>query len=96
MSKEFTIGEKVRVIALPPYVKTAEPMPMLRPPDVIRLGEEGVVTDRRPGGYWVVRFAKGVFLIDSQYIEAAIALDDQPSSQHLEPPPTTEQNQSGN
>ncbi len=96
MSKEFTIGEKVRVIALPPYVKTAEPMPMLRPPDVIRLGEEGVVTDRRPGGYWVVRFAKGAFLIDSQYIEAAIAPQtDQPSSLHLEPPPPTDQNQSG-
>lgn len=48
MSKEFTIGSKVRVIALPPYVKTADPMPMLRPPDVIRIGEEGVVLDRRP------------------------------------------------
>jgi hypothetical protein len=31
---------KVRVLALPPYVKTAEPMPMLRPPDVIHIGEE--------------------------------------------------------
>ncbi|NJM17633.1 MAG: DUF3148 domain-containing protein, partial [Richelia sp. SM1_7_0] len=27
MSKEFTIGSKVRVVALPPYIKTAEPMP---------------------------------------------------------------------
>ncbi len=55
---------------MPPYVKTAEPMPMLRPPNLIRLGEEGVVLDRRPGGYWGVRFEKGAFLIDSQYIEA--------------------------
>lgn len=86
MSKEFTIGEKVRVIALPPYVKTADPMPMLRPPDVICLGEEGVVTDRRPGGYWVVRFAKGAFLIDSQYIETTNLA----SEQHLEPTPPTE------
>ncbi|PLZ94855.1 hypothetical protein CEN45_03285 [Fischerella thermalis CCMEE 5198] len=70
MSKEFTIGSKVRVIALPPYVKTADPMPMLRPPDVIRIGEEGVVLDRRPAGYWGVRFAKGAFLIESQYIES--------------------------
>ncbi|XWK88819.1 MAG: DUF3148 domain-containing protein [Phormidium sp.] len=70
MSKEFRIGEKVRVVALPPYVKTAEPMPMLRPPDVIKLGEEGVVIDRRPGGYWGVRFARGNFLLDSQYIES--------------------------
>ncbi|WP_017317630.1 regulatory protein SipA [Mastigocladopsis repens] len=70
MSKEFAIGSKVRVVALPPYVKTAEPMPMLRPPDVIHLGEEGIVLDRRPGGYWGIRFAKGAFLLDSQYIES--------------------------
>ncbi|EHC16182.1 regulatory protein SipA [Fischerella thermalis] len=70
MSKEFTIGSKVRVIALPPYLKTADPMPMLRPPDVIRIGEEGVVLDRRPAGYWGVRFAKGAFLMESQYIES--------------------------
>ncbi|MBW4612897.1 MAG: DUF3148 domain-containing protein [Desmonostoc vinosum HA7617-LM4] len=70
MSKEFAIGSKVRVVMLPPYVKTAEPMPMLRPPDVIRLGEEGIVIDRRPGGYWGIRFAKGAFLLDSQYIES--------------------------
>ncbi|MGJ5673401.1 MAG: regulatory protein SipA [Nostochopsis sp.] len=70
MSQEFTIGSKVRVIALPPYVKTADPMPMLRPPDVIRIGEEGVVLDRRPAGYWGVRFTKGAFLMESQYIES--------------------------
>lgn len=70
MSQEFVIGQKVRVVALPPYVKTAEPMPMLRPPNVISIGEEGVAIDRRPGGYWGVRFAKGTFLMDSQYIEA--------------------------
>ena len=68
-TKEFTIGDRVRVIALPPYVKTAEPMPMLRPPNVIRLGEEGVVMNRQPGGFWGVRFAKGAFLMDSQYLE---------------------------
>ncbi|MCL1463638.1 regulatory protein SipA [Argonema galeatum] len=70
MTKEFTVGEKVRVVAMPPYIKTAEPMPMLRPPNLIHLGEEGVVIDRRPGGYWGVRFARGAFLMDSQYIEA--------------------------
>ncbi len=70
MSQEFAIGSKVRVVTLPPYVKTAEPMPMLRPPDVIHIGEEGVVVDRRPGEYWSVRFAKGAFLLESQYIES--------------------------
>ena len=92
MSKEFAIGEKVRVVALPPYVKTADPMPMLRPPDVIHIGEEGVVIDRRPGGYWGVRFAKGAFLMESQYIESvAIApATDQPCADHIDrTPPTT-------
>lgn len=80
MSQEFAIGSKVRVVALPPYVKTADPMPMLRPPDVIHLGEEGIVIDRRPGGYWGIRFAKGTFLLDSQYIEST----DTPPESHLE------------
>ncbi|MBS9383749.1 MAG: DUF3148 domain-containing protein [Dolichospermum sp. BR01] len=70
MSSEFPIGSKVRVVSLPPYVKTADPMPMLRPADVIYVGEEGIVLDRRPGGYWGIRFTRGAFLIDSQYIES--------------------------
>jgi Protein of unknown function (DUF3148) len=80
MSQEFAIGSKVRVVALPAYVKTAEPMPMLRPPNVIHIGEEGIVIDRRPGGYWGIRFAKGTFLLDSQYIESI----DTPPESHLE------------
>jgi hypothetical protein len=71
MEKEFTIGQKVRVVAMPPYVKTAEPMPMLRPASLIAIGAQGVVIDRRPGNYWGIRFEKGAFLLDSQYIEAA-------------------------
>jgi len=71
MSSEFTVGDRVRLASLPPYVKTADPMPMLRPPDVIAVGEEGIVLDRRPGGYWSIRFAAGAFLLDGQYLEAA-------------------------
>jgi hypothetical protein len=82
MSKEFAIGSKVRVVALPPYIKTAEPMPMLRPPDVICIGEEGVVLDRRPGGYWGIRFAKGAFLLDSQYIEPLETTPESSASQN--------------
>lgn len=82
MSKEFIIGSKVRVVALPPYVKTAEPMPMLRPPNVIQLGEEGIVMDHRPGGYWGIRFAQGAFLLDSQYIESTdVPAESQPESE---------------
>jgi hypothetical protein len=66
---EITAGSKVRLIAAPPYLKTAEPMPMLRPADIIAVGEAGVVMDRRPGGYWGVRFARGAFLLEEQYLE---------------------------
>jgi Protein of unknown function (DUF3148) len=67
--KEFTIGTIVRVAALPPYVKTADPMPMLRPPSVLQLGEEGTIVARHPSNYWSVRFKKGTFLVDSKYLE---------------------------
>jgi hypothetical protein len=65
----FSVGDRVRVVALPPYVKTAEPMPMLRPPNVIEMGEEGTILDRRPGEYWAIRFNCGSFLLESQYFE---------------------------
>jgi Protein of unknown function (DUF3148) len=68
-NKEITVGSKVRLVTRPSYFKTAEPMPMLRPPDIVEIGEEGTVMDRRPGGYWGVRFARGAFLVESQYIE---------------------------
>ena len=64
----FTVGDRVKLIALPPYLKTAEPMPMLRSANLLDLGDEGVIMDRRPGGYWGVRFDKGAFLLESQYL----------------------------
>ena len=89
MSKEFAIGDRVRVIALPRYVKTAEPMLMLRPPNVISIGEEGVILDRRPGGYWGVRFTKGAFLMDSQYMEAVDTVATIPQ-ENEQPPASSE------
>ena len=80
MSKEITVGDTVRVVVLPPYLKTAEPMPMLRPPNLIEVGEEGVVLDRRPGGYWGVRFVRGAFLMESQYIEVVLKHQEHPGS----------------
>jgi hypothetical protein len=65
----FKIGDKVWLKSLPPYLKTAEPMPMLRPCDLLEIGAEGIILDRRPGEYWGVRFEKGAFLMESQYLE---------------------------
>jgi hypothetical protein len=63
------VGDRVTLIALPPYLKTAEPMPMLRSPDSLKIGDCGVVTARRPGGYWEVNFSNGAFLLDRQYLQ---------------------------
>ncbi|MFM7791529.1 MAG: NAD(P)H dehydrogenase assembly family protein, partial [Microcystis panniformis] len=49
---EISVGGKVRLIAIPPYLKTADPMPMLRPPELLNIDDIGTVIDRRPGGYW--------------------------------------------
>jgi len=68
MQTDFSVGDRVRLVASPPYLKTADPMPMLRSANLIPLGEEGVVLARRPGGYWVVRFANGAFLLENQYL----------------------------
>jgi hypothetical protein len=69
MASDFSVGDRVRLAAQPPYFKTADPMPMLRPPDTLPLGVEGTVVDRRPGGYWGIKFDRGSFLVDSQYLE---------------------------
>jgi hypothetical protein len=65
----LTIGSQVRLIARPPYLKTADPMPMLRPPDLVAIAEVGQIIDRRPAGYWGVKFQRGTFLLEAQYLE---------------------------
>lgn len=70
MPPSFAIGDRVRLVAQPPYFKTADPMPMLRPPDVVAIGIVGEVTEQRAGGYWVVKFERGSFLLDTQYLAA--------------------------
>lgn len=70
--KEIAVGDRVRLVVLPAYFKTADPMPMLRPPNVVALGEEGTVIDRRPGDYWSIHFSRGTFLVESQYLEVVL------------------------
>ncbi|PSB23630.1 regulatory protein SipA [Stenomitos frigidus] len=72
MSNAISVGDRVRIIALPAFVKTADPMPMLRPPNVLSVGLEGLVMNQRPGNYWSVRFTNGTFLLEQQYLEAIV------------------------
>jgi hypothetical protein len=66
---DIKVGDRVTLIALPTYLKTAEPMPMLRSPDLLKIGDRGIVIDRRPGGYWGIKFDNGAFLLDRQYLQ---------------------------
>ena len=65
----FIVGDRVRLKSQPPYFKTADPMPMLRPPDLISVGDVGIILEQRPGGYWAVKFERGSLLVDEPYLE---------------------------
>ena len=71
----FPAGSKIKVTQLPPYLKTADPMPMLRPADLIAVGDIGTVRDRRPGDYWAIKFERGSFLLEEKYFELFFTLD---------------------
>ena len=62
-AKSFKAGDRVKIVALPEYIKTAEPMPMLRPPSLLNVGELGTILDRRPGGLLWHSFYSGSFFI---------------------------------
>lgn len=68
MADTFQVGDRVKLASPPPYLKSDQNMPMLRPPDLVEVGEEGVVRSRKPGGYLGVKFTNGAFLIDAQYL----------------------------
>jgi hypothetical protein len=68
-SEHFKVDDQVRLASPPPYFKTADPMPMLRPPDLVPVGAIGTITEERPNQLWVVRFNQGAFLVDNQYLE---------------------------
>jgi hypothetical protein len=57
------VGDIVELAAAPRYLKSADPMPMLRPPDLVDGGELGRVTEIRPLDQLAVRFRRGTFLI---------------------------------
>jgi len=65
----FSIGDRVRLAQRPAYFKTADPMPMLRPPDLIPVGSEGIVEHLRPGETYGVRFSQGTFLMNPSDLE---------------------------
>jgi hypothetical protein len=63
------IGSLVRLRELPAYLKTADVMPMLRPPDLVDAGEQGQVVGLKALGQLAVRFRRGTFLLESRQLE---------------------------
>jgi hypothetical protein len=71
-----SIGDQVRLVRPQTYLKTADPMPMLRPPDLVAHGEIGRVMALHPAETVAVRFARGTFLLS---IEQLTLVGDDPS-----------------
>ena len=66
---ELSIGDKV-VLKVPlAFLKTAENMPMLRPPDLVSPDELGEVVGIRSKKLLEVRFRRGTFLIPTDHLE---------------------------
>jgi len=65
----FTVGQRVRLRESLTYLKTADPMPMLRPPDLVDAGEVGEVVGLRAMEQVAVRFRRGTFLLEARQLE---------------------------
>ena len=66
---KFSIGEKVSLQVPMPYLKTADAISMLRPPDLVSLDEVGVITGIRSNEVLEVKFRRGNFLIPSERLK---------------------------
>ena len=69
--RRFVVGDLVCLLQSVPYLKTADPMPMLRPPDLVATGEVGAVSEIRPLDQLAVRFRRGTFLLSVRDLRPA-------------------------
>ena len=65
----LSVGDPVRLLQNPPYLKTADAMPMLRPPDLVDSTEVGLVVGLRAMEQVAVRFRRGTFLLEMRLLE---------------------------
>lgn len=65
----LSVGTTVRLRQRPRYLRSADPMPMLRPPDLIDADECGLVVEQRALMQLAVRFRRGTFLLESAQLE---------------------------
>lgn len=69
----FAVGDTVQLKERLPYLKTADPMPMLRPPDLVDPDELGEVLAIKARNQLAVRFRRGIFLIEADQLQSPIA-----------------------
>ena len=67
----FGVGDAVQLKGRPNYLKTADPMPMLRPPDLVDSDEQGQVLAIKARNQLAVRFRRGTFLLEADQLQAA-------------------------
>ena len=65
----LSVGDRCRLIRRQSYLKTADPMPMLRPSDLVEAGEVGEVVALHPLETVAVRFQRGAFLMGLDQLE---------------------------
>ena len=61
---DFVQNQKVKLVVPLPYLKTADNMPMLRPPDLVGIDEIGEIISIKSPKTVEVKFRRGSFLID--------------------------------
>ena len=77
---DLSIGDKVYLLMPLPYLKTAEPMPMLRPPDLVSSEEIGRIVGLQGTNTAKVLFRRGTFLIPIGHLSKKIPKDSDATS----------------
>ncbi len=67
----YNIGDKVSLRVALPYLKTSDPMPMLRPSDLVTMDEHGIIIGIRGTDILEVKFRRGTFLIPLTHLAIA-------------------------
>lgn len=72
-SLSFAVGDTVQLKERLRYLKTADPMPMLRPPDLVDPEELGEVMALKARNQLAVRFRRGIFLVEADQLQTPMA-----------------------
>ena len=72
---KLSVRDKVTLQDPLQYLKTADAISMLRPPDLVSLDEVGVIMGIRPNNLLEVKFRRGNFLIPSERLKIS-GMDD--------------------